>query len=109
MKKIKISEEYSDNPCTTIDGVIFRDVILFPYLVKAINNKGKIIIDFDDCYGVGLPFLREVFGGLIRVYNYKKKTILNTVEFISRDDETLIESVHRYLNQAENDIKNNKR
>ena len=105
MKKIKISEEYSDNPCTTIDGVIFRDVILFPYLVKAINNKEKIIIDFDDCYGVGLPFLKEVFGGLIRIYNYKKKIILNAIEFISRDDERLVEYINKYLDEAEKEIK----
>ena len=105
MKKIKISEEYSDNPCTTIDGVIFRDVILFPYLVKAINNKEKIIIDFDDCYGVGLPFLKEVFGGLIRIYNYKKKIILNAIEFISRDDERLVEYINKYLDEEEKEIK----
>ena len=107
--KIKILEEFSDSPCSREDGKLFRDTILLPKLVISQNQKEKLIIDFDDTYGVGIPFLKEAFGGLIEIYKYDKKTILKDIEFISRDDETLINRVHRYLEQAENDIKNNKR
>ena len=103
--KIKISEEFSTEPFGRLDGILFRDMILMPKLVRSHNTKEKIIIDFDDCYGISTVFLDEVFGGLIRIYKYNKKTILKRIKIISNDDETIPELIEKYLNQAEKDIK----
>ena len=103
--KIKILEEFSDSPCSREDGKLFRDTILLPKLVISQNQKEKLIIDFDDTYGVGIPFLKEAFGGLIEIYKYDKKTILKDIEFISRDDETVPKRIKDYLDQVSKDNK----
>lgn len=104
-QKIKISEDFSVSPCTRDDAVRFRDDILLPRLVKACNIKKKLTIDFDDCFGYSTVFLREVFGGLVEIYRYKKETILQNIIFISRDNERLVEYINKYLDEAEKEIK----
>lgn len=106
--KIKISEEFSMEPFSREHGIVFRDNILLPKLVKACNSKEKLTIDFDDCFGCSTVFLREVFGGLVIIYRYKKETILKNIDFISKDDECLVEYINKYLDEAE-EIKKQKR
>ena len=101
MKTIKISEEFTKEPYKKEDGIIFRDIILMPRLVRTHGTKNKISIDFNDCFGFTTVFIDEVFGGLIRNYGYDKKTIMSRINIISDDDETIPSLIEKYLNKAE--------
>jgi len=98
MKTIKISKDFSPFPAGRfrIDGKYsaeaFRDDILIP----AIENNDVICIDFNGGFGYASNFLEEVFGGLIRS-GYTKEKLLKQLQFISKDDPSLISEVLSYL------------
>ncbi|MDE2363297.1 MAG: STAS-like domain-containing protein [Hyphomicrobiales bacterium] len=47
-------------------GEEFRESLLYPKLVRALAENGKVIVVLDDVAGYGSSFLEESFGGLIR-------------------------------------------
>lgn len=47
-------------------GEEFRESVLLPKLLWAIENRRKLIVILDDVAGYGSSFLEESFGGLIR-------------------------------------------
>lgn len=101
--KIKVSEDYTKTPGGRLSSSgkysaeIFRDTILIPRLEEAILKKEKLIIDFDGLYGCGISFLEESFGGLIRK-GYKINDILDNIEFISNEDNTIIPNIMQSIN-----------
>lgn len=109
MTKIKISEDFSVMPGGRyIDegkysGEEFRDTLLLPKYEEAEENGEKLIIDFDGCFGFATSFLEEAFGGMVRKYN--KIGILKRIEMISRDDETVPETISGYVKDAEKKVK----
>ena len=104
MLKIIISKDFSDTPGARFiregeySGELFRKKFLEPKFKEALSKNEKLIIDLDGGYGYPTSFLEEAFGGLAREYN--KKDILDTLEFISQDEPSLIEEIKEYIEKA---------
>ena len=105
MNKIKICDDFTDAPggryitegeCS---GEEFRDSILWNRLCEAEKKGIKLDIDFDGCYGFGTSFLEEAFGGLVR--KYKKRGVLNLINIISTEDDTIAPLIEKYIKTAE--------
>lgn len=102
---IKISRDFSETPGARhrsegeYPGDEFRDQILIPKYKEAVEKGEKLIVDLDGCYGYATSFLEESFGGMVR--ELKKKGIMNNIELISLEDETLIKLINDYVKEAE--------
>ena len=77
---IRVADDYSPTPLGRykrhgeFSGQRFREEFLIP----ALNQNRKIIIDFDGVAGLPSSFLEEAFGGLIRI------GIISAVDFFER-------------------------
>ena len=110
--EINIVKEYTDKPGARYEsqgsnsGEKFRDEILYPKFIEAINNNEELSIDLDGGYGYGSSFLEETFGGLVRRLkkekndNYKK--VNQIIKIKSNDNNTWIEKINQYI---ENEIR----
>lgn len=106
---IKISQDYSEilGARNISDGEYsgedFRERILIPKFLEAKEKKEKLIIDFDGGYGNPVSFVEEAFGGLARKFG--TDAVLETLEFISNDEESLVREVVEYIkNPSENAV-----
>ncbi len=101
---IKISVDFSETPGARhrseglYSGEEFRDDLLIKKYTEARQNGEKLIIDFDGGYGYPTSFLEEAFGGLARIFSPDE--VLNTLEFISKDEPSLIDEVKSYITTA---------
>lgn len=110
--EINVVKEYTDKPGARYEsqgsnsGEKFRDEILYPKFIEAINNNEELSIDLDGGYGYGSSFLEETFGGLVRRLkkekndNYKK--VNQIIKIKSNDNNTWIEKINQYI---ENEIR----
>ena len=102
--EIKISEEFSETPGGRFikegpySGELFRETILLPKYEKAIENSEILTIDFDGTYGYANGFLEEAFGGMIR--NHSKLNLLNNLYLLSTENDSIIERINEYVNNA---------
>lgn len=108
MYKIKVATDFTQTPGArhiedgAYPGDEFRDKILLPQYLEAVANNQKLIIDLDGCYGYATSFLEESFGGMVR--KLKKKGIMNNIEIISKEDESLKELICNYVKEEESRI-----
>lgn len=110
--EINVVKEYTDKPGARYEsqgsnsGEKFRDKILYPKFIEAINKNEELSIDLDGGYGYGSSFLEETFGGLVRRLkkekndNYKK--VSQIIKIKSNDNNTWIEKINQYI---ENEIR----
>lgn len=108
---IKVAQEFSPTPGPRYkkegkySGEEFRQNILFPKVKEAFDKNIKIIVDLDGTAGYGTSFLEEAFGGLIRVDRLTLSDILDHLELRSTEEEYLVEDVHEYLKDADEESK----
>lgn len=101
---IRICSDFSDTPGARhksegdFSGEEFRESLLIPRFLSAIDNNEKLEIDLDGGYGYPTSFLEEAFGGLARIYGSKK--VLNTLSFISQDEPSLVGEIEEYIRSA---------
>lgn len=99
---IKIAKDYSPEPAGRyssdgdFSGERFRKEMLVPNLVKF----DKLIVDFDGMEGSGSSFLEEAFGGLIHYEKFSKEELQAKLEFISKEDESIVSEVWTYIDRA---------
>lgn len=99
--KIVISKEFSETPGGRYkkygknSGEEFREELLQPRFLDALEKNRKLEIDFDGGYGYPVSFLEEAFGGLARLYGQDK--VLKTLIFKSKDEPSLITEVIDYI------------
>lgn len=113
MSKLSIALDFS--PVTggrtpeegDFSGEVFRETILFPAYKESLEKKEILEIDFDGCYGIGTSFLEEAFGGLIR--EHQCIGMLEHLEMVASDDETIIANVTKYIREAEEKLLKGKR
>ncbi len=104
--KYKISEEFTDAPGGRFrhlgkhSGEEFRDDILINIL-NDLKDGEKLILDLDGVYGYPPSFLEEVFGGLVRKYNYNFEKIKMKIEFISLEQPERINEINDNIIRAE--------
>lgn len=103
---INIAKEYTETPGARYisdgpySGEDFRDNILESKYKKCIENKEKLVINFDGGYGYSTGFLEECFGGLVRK-GYNGDEMLATMIFISDEEPNLIDDIIEYITDAE--------
>lgn len=107
MITINIANDFTDTPGSryrtkwdNYSGEEFREELLEPKFLKAKENNEKLMIDFDGGYGYLISFLEEAFGGLARIYG--SNSVLETLEFKSDEEETLITKVKFYIINVNN-------
>ena len=88
--EIVICRDFSETPNARYraegpdSGEEFRESLLEPKYILAINSNQKLIINLDGAYGYPTSFLEEAFGGLARKYGSAE--VADTLEFISEDE-----------------------
>lgn len=106
MITISIANDFSRIPGArfpqegNFSGQEFRTTVLRPNLEKAIKEKTKLQVILDGTAGLGTSFLEESFGGLIRNDGFKYDVIMQTIEFVSEEDDEYIEEINEYLKAA---------
>ncbi|MCT4642493.1 MAG: STAS-like domain-containing protein [Bacteriovoracaceae bacterium] len=104
MAFIKISKDFSDRPGARYktdgsnSGELFREEHLEKFFTEASLMNEDITIDFDHTEGYATSFLEEAFGGLQR--KFKDIDIVKRFKFISTQEESLINEVKQYINDA---------
>lgn len=108
--EINVVKEYTDKPGARYEsqgsnsGQKFRDTILYPKFLKAIERNETLTVNLDGGYGYGSSFLEETFGGLVRRLkkekndNYKK--VKEIIIIISNDNKTWIKKIAGYIKEA---------
>ncbi len=76
----------------------FREDILIPAFNEAVEAGKKLVIDLDGTIGYGTSFLEAVFGGLARQFGVE--IVLATLEFVSNEEEYLVEDIKNYINET---------
>lgn len=101
---INIADDYAKTPGGRhihegkFSGEDFRETLLKPTVVKAIEQEFKVIVVLDGGFGYAPSFLEEAFGGLIR--ELKDERILNIISVISEEEPSLIEDIKKYMTEA---------
>jgi hypothetical protein len=100
--RVNVGADFSLNPAGRFaddgpaSGEIFRDRVLVPLLQKG----GPVDVYLDDAEGYGSSFLEEVFGGLVRTKLFAASDLRERLKIFS-DDESMIEEIWEYVNNAE--------
>lgn len=103
---INICKDYTDTPGGRyiiqgdFSGEDFRNKLLKPKYIEAVEKGEKLKIDLDGGYGYGSSFLEEAFGGLIRELEENYKQALEIIELKSDDEPSLIDDITKYINDA---------
>lgn len=98
---IRIATDFTETPGARyriegdFSGEEFRESILEPKFLEAKSKVEQLTIDLDGGYGYPTSFLEEAFGGLARKYG--SASVLATLNFVSRDEPSLIEEIQGYI------------
>lgn len=88
---ISIARDFSPVPAGRhpadgpFNGERFRESILAPAIDKAIQQHGRVIVDFADADSYSSSFLEEVFGGLARSRRFPPQ-VIRSVLYLKSDD-----------------------
>jgi hypothetical protein len=108
----KISRDFTDTPggrfksLGEYSGEEFRDDILINIL-NNLKDGEKLTLNLDGVYGYPPSFLEEVFGGLIRNYNYNLDKIKEKIKFVSLEQPERINEIYDHIKKAEEEMENN--
>lgn len=95
---INVAQDFSRYPSgrfrtdSRYSGEEFRD----DYILPALEQGGKVIVDLDGTLGYGSSFLDEAFGGLVRLGRFANGTLLRLLE-IRTSNPILKAEVESYL------------
>ena len=102
IKTINVAEDFSRYPRGRARAIFkdggerFRE----DFLVPALSSFEKVIVMLDGTEGYGSSFLEESFANLIRINGFEKSEILRRIEIISKDDPSLIDEIHQYIQEV---------
>ncbi|MGZ4996580.1 MAG: STAS-like domain-containing protein [Methylobacter sp.] len=101
-KLINIAKDFSDEPFGRFytDGDYSGERFRKEYLLPALSEYDKVIVNLDGSEGYGSSFLEEAFGGLIRKHGFSCDEIKKRFEFISKEDESYIQEIMQYIDEA---------
>ena len=101
--KINIARDFSKNTGIrfkkegAFSGEKFREDLLIPKYVEALEKNVKLEINLDETEGFAASFLEESFGGLGRLHDPEE--CLKIIEFISEENPSYIQEVKDDINQ----------
>lgn len=106
---IKVVNDFTPTPGARYEeqgpfsGELFRNSILYPKFIEAMNNNEELIVDLDGGYGYGSSFLEESFGGLVRkLFDEKYNNIsdVKKIKIISQDNPVWVDKIAGYMDAA---------
>lgn len=99
-KVIDIAKDFSRYPAGRFisDGPFSGERFRNEFLVPALQNNEKIVVNLDGTRGYGSSFLEEAFGGLVRL-GFDKDTIKRIISINTRDESLTLE-IYEYLDNA---------
>lgn len=77
-------------------GEEFRDDLLIPEIKKG----GTVIVDLDGVVGYGSSFLEEVFGGIVRVMQWRSRSEVNQHLSLKSSQESWLQEANQYIDEA---------
>ncbi len=92
------SGRYKKNGNTS--GEAFREKHLEP----AIKAGEEVTVELDGTIGYGSSFLEEAFGGLVRALNTPSEVLKSKLHIVTAD-ETLLEEVNSYIEDASRQLR----
>jgi hypothetical protein len=101
MIEINIAKDYSDTPGGRFikegpfSGEDFRETLLLPKYILAIDNNETLIVNMDGCFGYPSSFIDEAFGGLAKIYGSSE--VLKHIDIISNDEPGLVEKIKKSI------------
>ena len=104
MYVINIAKDFSDSLGARyyedgeFSGQAFREEKLEPIF----NEYDKIKIILDGTEGYATSFLEESFGGLVR--KFPDADVLSKLEFVSEEDDSLIDEIEEYIRDAKSQL-----
>lgn len=105
MVSISVAKNFSTTPgfryrkqSPTTSGEQFRDEILEPAYLQAIEHNEKLQVILDGTNGYLTSFLEEAFGGLQR--KHPGQDVGKSIEIISNEEKHWIEDIARYIKNA---------
>lgn len=104
---INISEDYTRTPGGRFikegpfSGEDFREKILKPAFLNALQNRESLTVILDGGFGYGSSFLEEAFGGLAR--ETKNRSVL-CISIVSNEEPRLIQDIKQYISDALKEI-----
>ena len=102
---IGIATDYTINPGGRYasdgpnSGEVFRETLLYPLYVEAIEARSKLTVNLDGCFGYPSSFIDEAFGGLAK--KLKDRTILKNIDIISDDQPGLMDKIRECVENAD--------
>lgn len=102
---INIATDYTDTPGGRYikdgkySGEDFRETMLFPKYMEAVNEGVMLEVNLDGCFGYPSSFLDEAFGGIAKAL--KRRDILDNIIIISNDQPGLYDDIKKSINEVE--------
>jgi hypothetical protein len=84
---INVARDFSRYPSgryradSRFSGQRFRD----DFIIPALQNNDKVIVELDGTLGYGSSFLDEAFGGLVRLGLFAKEALLSKIVLRTND------------------------
>lgn len=102
MVTINIAQQFSRTPGARYrkDGAFSGEEFRELFLVPAMTGVERIIVILDGTRGYATSFLEEAFGGVSR--HFGAQECRKRLEFVSVEDELLIEEILGYIDAASN-------
>lgn len=100
MRTISIAKQFSRHPGGRYkkDGPYSGEEFRADYLVPALEEGERVMIEMDGVRGYGSSFLEEAFGGLIRL-GYQRDFLKSHLYFTTSKPSLKVE-VEEYINDA---------
>lgn len=101
---IKVGRDFSDTPGGRYpeDGPWNGQKFRQEYLIPALKEHDKVVVDISGVEGYGSSFLEEVFGGLVRSGLYSKQELDGKLVYMASEpsEECYLERINAYIREA---------
>lgn len=91
------ARDRTDGP---FSGEQFFDDLLLPRFIKAQQENKKLLLKLDNTWGYASSFISGAFGRLADKFG--SKTVLEVLEFESKDDPSVPDKITAEVNKSEN-------
>lgn len=101
IRNISVARDFSKFPGGRYytDGPFSGEKFRKEYLIPALKEATKVVVDLDGVSGFGSSFLDEAFAGLVRDSTLSKDGLFDRINLISHDD-SYIEEIRQYVSSA---------
>lgn len=103
-KTIVVGTDFSDTPGGRYrdDGPFSGQRFREEFLIPALKNNEKVVVDISGVEGYGSSFLEEVFGGLVRSNAFTKEELAAKLTCVASDESKscYLDRISAYMDEA---------